>query len=65
MRTLITALLAVLFNTLLPPLLLAQVSHNMVAIHGNVAPEARKLTTLGSADTQKRLNLEIQFVPRN
>jgi subtilase family serine protease len=59
------AVLAVLFNTLLPPLLLAQVSHNMVAIHGNVAPEAQKLTALRSADAQKRLNLEIQFVPRD
>jgi subtilase family serine protease len=65
MRTLITALLPVLFTTLLPPLLMAQVSHNMVALHGNVAPEAQKLTALGPADAQKRLNLEVQFVPQD
>ena len=37
----------------------------MVAIHGNVAPEARKLTALRPANLKRRLNLEIQFVPQH
>ena len=63
-RALVTAVL-VLLGTLAPSALLAQVSDNMVAIHGNVAPEAQKLTALGAVATGKVLTLEIQFTPRN
>jgi subtilase family serine protease len=41
------------------------VSAQSVSLHGNVAPEASRLSPMGHADSAKVLNLAIQFVPRN